>query len=663
MISLATLDDVAVLAETEEVECKLAVGRDGQGQLPTSFWESYSAFANTRGGLILLGVKEAQRGFELVGLLKPERLRTELFNQLNNPQKVSANLLDAERVQDLTIEGHRLLAIDVPVAGRKHRPVHINGNPLTGTYRRSDDGDRLCDFETVRRMLAEQLEDSRDSRILRGFGTADLSGASVLAYRQAMRDRTPNHPFLDFDDTEFLRKIGAFRRDRESGEDGLTVAGLLMFGFAENIRDEFPNYHLDYQERPRTQVEQRWVDRVTLDGTWSGNLYDFYRRVYRKLVAELKVPFVLRDGQRQDDTPVHEALREALVNTLVHADYMGRASVLIVKRPDMFGFRNPGRMRISVAQAIAGGESDGRNRTLQSMFLLIGAGERAGSGVPKIHKGWKDQHWVPPSLYDLDEPFEQTRLELRMSDLIPTEAMDRLRKQFGARLGTLSSDQRLVLATAAAEQVVTHARMLLICEQHPVDLSRMLQALVQDGFLEQTGRTKAAVYRLPGTTLPSPEAVFGAPSLAMESSELRDKASDPALEGSELPAKGSELDSEPSIFGSGRMVEGLAHPLIDALDGLDPKIRKRLEATAAEVQGRSKVALATTKSVVAELCRDRYLTIRVLSSLLDRDEDYLRLRILNPMVQEKALERAFPQAPNDPRQAYTNAAGSRAAGS
>jgi hypothetical protein len=426
-----------------------------------------------------------------------------------------------------------------------------------------------------------------------------------------------------------------------------------MFGTAENVHDEISNYHLDYQERPRAQAEGRWVDRITLDGTWSGNLFDFYRRVYRKLVAELKVPFALRDGQRQGETPVHEALREALVNTLVHADYTGRASVLVVKRPDMFGFRNPGRMRVPVAQAIAGGESDGRNRTLQTMFLLIGAGERAGSGVPKIHKGWKDQHWAPPSLYDLDAPSEQTRLELRMSDLIPAEAIEQLRAQFGKQLDTLSADQRLILATAATEQIVTHARMLSICSLHPVDLSRLLQGLVGDGFLEQTGRTKAAVYRLPGTALPNPDAVFGTPALTLEGSEFVLKAPKLPGKGSEFPAKGSELGSEPSTSGFGRQVEGLDYPLIDALDGLDPDLRGQLEAIAAKVKGHGKVAPATSREVVAELCRARFLTIRVLSSLLNRDEDYLRQRILNPMVQERVLERAFPQAPNDPRQAYT----------
>ncbi|PZP39758.1 MAG: AAA family ATPase [Azospirillum brasilense] len=630
MISLRTIEDIAFLVETVEVECKLAAGRDGLGQLPTDFWPSYSAFANTGGGVILLGIREKDARFELVGLANPSKLRTDIFNQLNNPQKISANLLDDDKVSAINIDGKTLLAVNVPAAGRKHRPVHLNGNPLTGTYRRSNDGDRLCDAETVKRMLAEQTQDTRDNRVLRGFSMDDLSGESIFAFRQAMRDRTPTHPFLDVDDSAFLQKIGALRRDRESGHDGLTVAGLLMFGMGEAIRDEFPNYHLDYQERTQPRAEQRWVDRVTLDGTWSGNLYDFFRRIYRKLVADLKVPFALQDGQRQDETPVHQALREALVNTLVHADYTDRASVLIVKRPDMFGFRNPGKMRIPVEQAIAGGESDGRNRTLQTMFLLIGAGEKAGSGVPKIHKGWRDQHWAPPALYDLDEPSEQTQLQLRMSDLIPAEAMERLHQLFGDRFDTLQADQRLTLATAVMEQFVTHARMLSICDMHPVDLSRMLKGLVQDGFLEQSGRTRAVTYRLSGIALPTPDLAFGPPSPVIEGSDLN---SEPLLESFEPSVGGSE----PSPVAYGRSVAGLAYPLIDTLEGLNPDLRQDMEQTAALVKGRSKVAANVSRDAITRLCNDRYLTIRVLSALLGRDEDYLRLKILNPLVQSKAL--------------------------
>ena len=242
MIFLETPEDIALLRESVDLECKLATGREGMGQLPTSFWPTYSAFANSRGGVVLLGVREVAGGFEMAGLRDVTKIRRDLFNQLNNPQKISDNLLTDDNVTTLIIDGREFLRIDVPRAGRRHRPVFVNGNPLTGTYWRSDEGDRLRDRESVTRMLAEKTEDSRDNRVLKGFNQSDLSAESILAYRQAMRDRTPNHPFLDGDDTVFLRRIGAMGRDRENNIDGITIAGLLMFGFSDNIRDEFPNY-------------------------------------------------------------------------------------------------------------------------------------------------------------------------------------------------------------------------------------------------------------------------------------------------------------------------------------------------------------------------------------------------------------------------------------
>ena len=89
-------------------------------------------------------------------------------------------------------------------------------------------------------------------------------------------------------------------------------------------------------------------------------------------MADLKTPFHLEVVERKQETPVHVALREALVNALVHADYSDRASVLVVKRPDMFGFRNPGTMRIPVEVALKGGEADCRNRLHQISYVGLG---------------------------------------------------------------------------------------------------------------------------------------------------------------------------------------------------------------------------------------------------------------------------------------------------
>lgn len=124
--------------------------------------------------------------------------------------------------------------------------------------------------------------------------------------------------------------------------------------------------------------------------------------------------------------------------------------------------------------------------------------------------------------------------------------------------------------------------------------------------------------------------------------------------GSELLAECSELDSEPLIV-VGRMMKVLAFPLVDTLDGLDAELREQLESIAAGVKGRSNVARAVSRAAISELCRGRYLTLRVLSFLLGRHENHLRQRVLNRLVRERTLELAFPQAPNDPRQAYTAA--------
>ncbi|MCL5059270.1 MAG: putative DNA binding domain-containing protein [Candidatus Thermoplasmatota archaeon] len=267
MIDIQSVADLELLRESVDLECKLAADRDGNGALPEDFWPTYSAFANTQGGVVVLGVREKQLQFFVEGIANVARVRKELFDGLNNRQKVSTNLLSDASVRELVLEGRTILVIDIPRATRKQRPIHLTTNPFSGhTYRRLNDGDRPLPDEEVKRMLAEQVEDSRDDRILRGYGFDDLNLETFRAYRQVFANRDPGHPWNAHDDDEFLRQIGGWRRDRETGGSGLTMAGLLMFGQMVAIQEELPNYMLDYQERPEAKTEKRWIDRLTLDG-------------------------------------------------------------------------------------------------------------------------------------------------------------------------------------------------------------------------------------------------------------------------------------------------------------------------------------------------------------------------------------------------------------
>ncbi len=87
-------------------------------------------------------------------------------------------------------------------------------------------------------------------------------------------------------------------------------------------------------------------------------MYDFYFRVYNKLIQDIKVPFKMDGSTRVDDTPVHQALREALANCLVHADYYGRQGLVIIKKRDSITMANPGDFRIEVDAAKSGGVSE-----------------------------------------------------------------------------------------------------------------------------------------------------------------------------------------------------------------------------------------------------------------------------------------------------------------
>jgi len=399
---------VVGLTEGLDFEAKKAAGKDGQGQLPDSFFPTYSAMANTEGGVVLLGIEETtENNFQVFGVANPNKVIKELWSNLNNKEKVSCNILTDSNVQIIQLGGKDVVQIAVPRATRFQMPVYVGKNPFVGTYRRHGEGNFHCNEETVKRMLADQVEDARDTKLIENYSFSDLTLPTFQAYRNAFKSVKPDHPWVDVDNDEFLQNIGGWTMNRETKREGLTLAGLLMFGKLRSILDVVPNYVVDYQERPsdaNLDSDRRWIDRVTTDGSWSGNLYDFYRTSIQRLARDLKVPFRLKGITRIDDTPVHEAVREALVNMIIHADFTGRVSLYVIKRQDMFGFRNPGLMRVPINQAIRGGISDCRNRNLQKMFQLVGLGEQAGSGLPKVYRNWKKQHWRRPELVEQLEP-------------------------------------------------------------------------------------------------------------------------------------------------------------------------------------------------------------------------------------------------------------------
>lgn len=588
------------LGEDQDIEFKSA-----DGGLPNDVWETISAFANTDGGYIVLGVSEGRGGLTISGVSKPEGLLKNFWNNHNNLQKLSTPICSNSDVEVLKIEAKNLVIIRVPRATRTQRPVYINNNPMIGTFKRNFEGDYRCTREEVQQMLRDNSSEPQDTKILEGFNLTDLDLETLKSFRQRFSSREPDHPWLALEDRDLLIQLGGWRRDRNTNKEGLTIAGLLMFGRERSILDALPHYQLDYQEQLSKDPEIRWTYRLTLDGKWEPNLFNFYYRVYSRLVNDISVPFQLdKDAVRRGETHVHEALREALVNTLIHADHLSTRPLVVTKYTNGFLFSNPGRLRISIQQLYDGGISDPRNPNLQKMFQMLGLGEKAGSGFGKILRAWIEQQWFPLVSEKLD--LEITSVALPMVSLIPENVEKELRNIVGNNYCELKELDRIVLVLAHQFGEICNAEIQLYTQEHPRDIGECLKRHVKNGWLEQSGRGRGTYYALPNQ---------GQPDLLSQRSSEHYK----------LCSEHSEHSSEHY---------------------------ENLRKIAAPIREKGRISKELVEQVILELCSEHYLPLRTLAELLGREPDSIRNHYVNPMLSRGLLELKHPEQINHPQQAY-----------
>ena len=369
---------------------------------------------------LILGIKEDKKKklpeerFEIQGI-KNFDAQLKAFWDTINSDMVNKNILRDEDVQIVRIPSTivAVISIHVPRADYNNRPVFINGNPYKGTFKRNHEGDYHASEDEVNAMLRDQKSEGNDGIVLEHYGMDDIDSDTLSRYRTMFQNNNPDHVWNQEDNKQFLAMLGGYKKDRSKEVEGLTIAGLLMFGKGISIRERFSNLMMDYRDESNATDDMRWGDRVTYDGTWENNLFNFFMKVSPKLSADLKKPFVLDNQQRVDDTPIHKAIREAFVNMIIHSDYLLDAGTLkILKKQDEFVFTNPGSLKLSVEEIFKGGNSKSRNPNMQLMLRMIGFGDNAGSGIPTILNAWKQADWVEPDLHE-DTHLNQVTLTLK----------------------------------------------------------------------------------------------------------------------------------------------------------------------------------------------------------------------------------------------------------
>ena len=613
--SICSLIDSAFLPkESYEIEYKSAK----EGFPMKEFWKTYSAFANTHTGFIILGIKEKKDGLLIEGLTDEaiESYQKTFWNNCNNPNTINTNLLSNSDVRTLQIAGKKVLVFKVPFATRTQRPIYLTPNPFGNTYKRNNEGDYHCTDDEVRQMIADATgELRRDSLILECFTTEDFDPTSVRQFRQLFSVFNASHPWNALSDIELFTKIGAYRKDRKTGKEGITLAGLLMFGKGDSLNQQeaLPNFFPEYREHLSEAI--RWTDRIYPDGTWEHNLLQFYLRVLPKITSVLPKPFLLEKDTRIEETSAHIALREAFVNALVHTDYSQSGNIIVTLEKQQFVISNPGTLLVSLDQYYEGGISECRNPSLQKMFMLIGRAEKSGSGVDKIMRGWDDLHWSKPYL-KLEEQPNRVKLILPMFHILPEQVMANLQEQFPT-IGELTTNELTALTFCSVEGCISNNRLQYILKLHPTDITYLLKGLVERGYLESDNKRRWANYH---------------------------------IKGKKVATSSQKVDT------SSQKVDTSSQKVDTSSQKVDTSKTKKVDTSKTKKVDTSNLTKRISKGglefLIMDICNEKYVKMEVIAEQVERSLDYLKNKIFPNMVKQGKLEKKYPLNPNHPEQAY-----------
>lgn len=449
--------------ENNRIEAKRALGG-----LPYSVWETYSSFANTMGGVILLGVEEGKdKSFHAVDLPNPQGLIDKFWRQVNDRRRVNVNILTKNAVRIERVEGKRIVVIEVPRAHRADKPVYIENDMMTGTYRRGGEGDYRCTPEEIAAMRRDAAERTQDMRLLEDVSPEALCADAITAYREQIKSLRPGHALERCSVNEFLIQLGA----AGIGTDGKlhpSAAGVLMFGSRTAIAESFPFYSVRLTEG---------AIKDAVDSHTSDNLFRFYHTVCSALGTRFRRSMY-----------AWEAITEGLVNCLVNADYRERGGVTVESTDAYLRFSNPGAFRINPDSARRGGVSDVRNKAISHMFVMMGVGAGIGGGIPCMFGNWRKSNHPTPFFTEGFDP-ERTTLTLPIKRMrVDAHVKRRAVPEVVAK--QLLAEHLTHVIFARASQISAAVGMSLPRVRHYLTL------MCREGTVVAEGTGKHAVYKL-----------------------------------------------------------------------------------------------------------------------------------------------------------------------
>ncbi len=615
------LESLTLLDENERIEAKRAqdVGK--------SLLETICAFANEPGmdgGWLLLGVAPDEQalfpGYAVEGVTDPDKLSADIASQcasvFNMPLRVD--------IRTESLEGKPVIVVSVPEAAPQAKPIYFKSTGLPrGAFRRIGSTDQRCTEDDLEALYASRQHESFDAGLVAGAELDDLDEKVIADYRAARAEANPDAEELRWADLELLQALNAVRRDA-SGAWKPTVAGLLLFGTAVALRRSFPMTRVDYIRVPGREWvphPERRFDTVELRAP----MFSLLRRIQAAILDDLPKSFGLEEGQLQrSDQPVIplRALREVLVNALMHRSYRAHAPVQVIRYANRLEIRNPG-FSLKSRDHLGEPGSMSRNPHIAAVLHETRFAETKGSGIRAIREAMDKAGLVPP-LFESDRGQDQFSVFFFFHHFLGEEDLRWLGQFRDLHLG--NEDARaLVVAREAGG--IDNATYRALNKVDTLTASNALRRLRDAGLLSQQGKGSATWYQ-PTGKLTKTDGL---------SSDL-----------GALSSKPEGLSSNPGALSSNP--DALSSNLAPARAALLNELPGELAARVGGIGQRHQPD--RVRDLVVDLCAHRSWRVDELALLLQRNPEFIRQSYLRPLLAQQRIAMTLPDTPNSPLQAY-----------
>ena len=357
-----------------------------RNQLNRDVYETVCAFLNRHGGTLLLGVLDSG---EIQGIA-PEsvaQVRKDFVTAINNPQKITPPTYLS--VDEVMVAGKALLRIYVPESSQVHR---CNGR----IYDRNEDGDIDITDHTaqVARLYQRKQANYSENRVYPWIQLGDLRADLIERCRRYVRINKPQHPWGTMDDIELIKSAQLYQRHPETGEMGITLAGVMLLAPDELILKVCPPHRTDLILR-KVNLD-RYDDRDLV----CTNLIESYDRILAFIKKHLPDPFYLEGIERRSLRDV--IFREVASNLLIHREYTSGATTRLIIEYGRVVTDNPSRPhgfgRLDPATTVP----FQKNPVIGAFFRQIDRADELGSGMRKLMLYGKAYGGADPELIEGD---------------------------------------------------------------------------------------------------------------------------------------------------------------------------------------------------------------------------------------------------------------------